>query len=240
MAQMRKVQPTGEPAEPLLSKQVYDIIHEAKQAHTENQLDVGSGFLERGFLPQAGEAEHAARTNMDELQVEKNRAAESVLGSEGQALRYAQKKRSSTIWRRRSEKIRQATPTRRENTLTAENARNRGQKGEQPGHGTGDAHDLRQFADQLGGSGGAGANGPITGNNYMDWSDRVRDVEQAIDAQDVRNQLATVRERVGAYRRNFRENGRVPTKEELQNKVLEPLCDAGPGLGEAGTFPRAK
>ena len=75
-------------------------------------------------------------------------------------------------------------------------------------------------------------NGPITGNNYVDWSDRVRDVEQAVDSQDVRNQLATVRERVGVYRRYYRQNGQRPSNEELQNKVLEPLTLARDWVGQ--------
>jgi hypothetical protein len=92
---------------------------------------------------------------------------------------------------------------------------------------------LRQFAQQLGGGhGGLGENGPITGNNYVDWSDRMRDVEQAVDSQDVRNQLATVRERVGVYRRNFRENGRRPSNGDLQNKVLAPLALARDWVGQ--------
>jgi hypothetical protein len=65
--------------------------------------------------------------------------------------------------------------------------------------------------------------GPVTGGDYVEWSDRMRDVEQAVDSQDVRNQLATVRERVGAYRQAYRQNGQAPTKEELQNKALAPL-----------------
>ena len=84
---------------------------------------------------------------------------------------------------------------------------------------------MTQFAQQLGGGrGGWGGNGPITGNNYLDWTDRLRDVEQALDSPDLRNQLATVRERVGVYRRAFRENGRIPSNEELQNQVIKPLA----------------
>jgi light-regulated signal transduction histidine kinase (bacteriophytochrome) len=88
---------------------------------------------------------------------------------------------------------------------------------------------LRQIAQQLsGGRGGIGGlnQGPITGDNYLDWSDRLRDVEQAVESQDLRNQLATVRERVGVYRRDFRQSGRTPAKEELQQQALEPLAMA--------------
>jgi hypothetical protein len=66
-------------------------------------------------------------------------------------------------------------------------------------------------------------NGPITGSNYVDWSDRLRDVEQTVSSPDLRNQLATVRERVAVYRRAYRERSVIPTKEELENQVLEPL-----------------
>jgi hypothetical protein len=88
-----------------------------------------------------------------------------------------------------------------------------------------DREQLRQFAEQLGGAhGGVGLNGPITGNNYIDWTERLRDVEQALDSPDLRNQLATVRERVGVYRRAYRELGQRPERMDLQNKVLEPLA----------------
>jgi hypothetical protein len=60
----------------------------------------------------------------------------------------------------------------------------------------------------------------------------MRDVEQAVDSQDVRNQLATVRERVGVYRRYFRENGRLPPPGELQNKALTPLALARDWVGQ--------
>ena len=59
----------------------------------------------------------------------------------------------------------------------------------------------------------------------------MRDVEQAIDSQDVRNQLAAVREQVGAYRRDFRQNQRTPTSDELKHKVLAPLTLARDWVG---------
>src|SRR5581483_8302177 len=85
---------------------------------------------------------------------------------------------------------------------------------------------LRDFARQLGASGGAGGlgeNGPITGNNYVDWVERLRDVEQSVDSPDIRNELATARERVGAFRRLYRQSGRLPSKQEVQTKALAPL-----------------
>ncbi len=91
LGEMRAVTEQAESTEPLLSKQLYDILRRADQMHTENQLDMGAQLVDRGFLPQASEAEGAARTNINELRQSVDRAAESVLGNEADALKYAQK-----------------------------------------------------------------------------------------------------------------------------------------------------
>jgi hypothetical protein len=314
---MRAVTEQAESTEPLLSKQLYDILRRADQLHTDNQLEMGGRLVDRGFLPQASEAERSARQNIDEMRQSVDRAAESVLGSEEEALRYAQRElddlagqmakemsartnatasaaeadsrgegqtnspatagghaaqrpgngRADTNaiagaasdvgeenGQARSAQSSSPNPqnTGREGETTQGNNRGNASQAQRPGNpsagqntasgddqapgGGGDSagrERLRQFAQQLGGGGGKlGENGPITGNNYMDWSDRMRDVEQTVDSQDVRNQLATVRERVGVYRRSYRQNGRLPSSEELQTKVLAPLALARDWVGQ--------
>ena len=91
LGEMRAVTEQAESTEPLLSKQLYDILRRADQMHTDNQLEIGAQLVDRGFLPQASQAERSARQNIDELRQSVDRAAESVLGSEAEALRYAQK-----------------------------------------------------------------------------------------------------------------------------------------------------
>jgi hypothetical protein len=379
LGEMRVVTEQAEATEPLLSKQLYDILRRADQMHTDSQLKIGAQLVDRGFLPQASQAEHSARQNIDELRQSVDRAAESVLGSEAEALRYAQKELDDLArqvasemsagtnspegsasegsggqgltnslskaqsrganqtgrgpadtnsmasatpeargrngqTRGQDDSIQDRQPTGRDgesrqansrrnsgqaqqsgNSSTGEDAASRnGQPGASAGSGEAQARDernpsqnrqtsgsaggtgerenqansdqsqragnssasrsvsagegeavagadagngererLRQFAQQLGGGdGGLGLNGPITGNNYVDWSDRMRDVEQAVNSQDVRNQLATVRERVGVYRRAYRQDRRTPSKEELQNKVLTPLALARGWVGQ--------
>ena len=309
LGQMRTVTEQAETTEPLLSKQLYDILRHSDQMHTENQLEVGAQLVDRGFLPQASQAERSARQNIDDLRRSVDRAAESVLGSETEALRFAEKELSdlaSQVARDVSARTNMASPasagaspeqrqtnalakagggvpssrgnarsdtnavagtssdspgverqaanernlsgnpqgSRRDGEARAANARgnrNTTQQGGRSSEGANTAsaesqasqdggadgagrERLRQLVQQLnGGAGGLGVNGPITGNNYLDWSDRMRDVEEAVDSPELRNQLATVRERVGAYRRYFRQDGRVPSNEELQSKVLAPL-----------------
>jgi hypothetical protein len=318
LGEMRAVTEQAESTEPLLSKQLYDILRRADQLHTDNQLEMGGRLVDRGFLPQASEAERSARQNIDEMRQSVDRAAESVLGSEAEALRYAQKELDdlagqmakdmsartnatasaaeagspgqghtnspATAGSRAAQRPgngraptnaiagtpseasgEDAQPRGAQNSsANPQNAgkeRGAGQgdnqgnasQGQRPGEsssgqGTASREDqaaaggggdkdgrerLRQFAQQLGGGrGGLGENGPITSNNYVDWSDRMRDVEQTVDSQDVRNQLATVRERVGVYRRYYRQNGQLPSSEELQSKVLAPLALARDWVGQ--------
>jgi hypothetical protein len=338
LAGMRTVTEQAETTEPLLSKQLYDILRRADQMHTDNQLDLGAQLVQRGFLPQASEAESVARTNINELRQSVDRAAESILGSESDALRYAQKELDD-LSRQVERELKAGTnasllangtngsgraagraangeqngkgdtnsmasagrePGAREaqqpggqgnreaqgkNGQRAQGGQENGQEtsgqasaqhqpgnarggqnsgnqpnsnqqqpaaeqsrdsasGQNPGSagaengtqagggngGNGEKEQLREFAQQLGGGkGGPGNNGPgnggpITGSNYVDWTSRLRDVEQVLDSPDLRNQLATVRERVGVLRGLYHRNGYIPTPGEMQTQVLEPLA----------------
>ncbi len=334
LAQMRAVSEQSEATEPLLSQQLYDTLRRADQMHTDNLLDVGSQLTERGFLPQASQAESMARTNLTEIARGIDRAADSVLGSETDALRYAQRQlddltrqverelpgagtnaaalaastnngalyqsnllaraarkhhpRRRHEWNRRSQwpfgsgrtavagkqfewpaagkfrehgtKWKPGSTSRRQQRRTgfggqpaggstsgtgtsrrsknnpgggnrggdqqqANNARGgNGQRGTQAragGNNGGDQDRLRQLAVELGGNNAVG--GPITGGGYLYWSDQLRNVEQAVDQQDLRNQLATVRERVSAMRAEFRQTQRKPDVNVVREQIITPL-----------------
>jgi hypothetical protein len=86
---MRQVTEQAEASEPLLSKQLYDTLRKTDQARIDDKLGQTSQLLERGFVPQAGEAEKQAGVGINELKEGVERAAESVLGDEMEALRLA-------------------------------------------------------------------------------------------------------------------------------------------------------
>src|SRR5207248_3195212 len=46
--------------------------------------------------------------------------------------------------------------------------------------------------------------GPITGGNYGPWADRLRDIEEVLEFPDLRNQVATARERARLMRQDFK------------------------------------
>jgi hypothetical protein len=75
-------------------------------------------------------------------------------------------------------------------------------------------------------------NGPITGNEFVDWTDRMRDVEQVVDSAELRNRLAAVRERVAAYRSDFRKRGQKPDADKLRSTVLDPMTEVRTRLQE--------
>jgi hypothetical protein len=325
LAQTRAVTEQSEATEPLLSQQLYDTLRRADQMHMENLLQTGSQLTERGFLPQASQVERMTRTNLTELAGSIDRAADSVLGSETDALRYAQREldaltrqverelggagtnatassfgtnngvasQSNLLARAAGNATRSGNtnsmatangrppagesqspvnnsrnPQRGNSTSPGQNG-NRGQPangnsadqasaenqppGEQPAAGgnnpgrgnqrqgnntqngdsqrgaqeaaRGDANGsrgrLRQLAVQLGSN--AGDSGPITGGGYLYWSDRLRGVEQVVDQGDLRNQLATVRERVSAMRAEFRQSQRQPDADVVRQQIVVPL-----------------
>jgi hypothetical protein len=333
--------------------------------HTDNLLQMGTQLMDRGFLPQASQLERAVRTNITELAQSVESAAESVLGSEADALRYAQKElddltrqverelssgtnavggtgenggsegqsnrvaraegrsgngsgeqgtnstagangRSAASESQLAGNNSQGQQRGETNSSNGEQSDNRGQRengngnnGEQassqnsqngqgeaasgtsPGQGNrGEANQqsagnnspnrqansgqrqrggqaqnggntggdrtagaenggagggdrLRQFAVELGRGDRAFDNGgPITGTDFVNWSDRLRDVEQVVDAADLRNQLGTVRERVAAYRAEYRDRGRIPQSEAVRQQILVPLTQVRVWLRE--------
>jgi hypothetical protein len=281
LAGMQDVTEKAESSEPLLSEQLYDALRRAGQMHTESLLEAGSELVDRGFLTKAAEIEGSARTNINELRQRVERAAESVLGSQSQALRYAQAELddlSKQVERGLGDTATNAaagsgTGT---NSTSPSGARahasspsgagtNSSPSGAQPnpfllagqqanasspsGAGTdisssgtqadasGGGDRLRELVQQIGGArdgarGGVGLAGPIVGNDFANWSDRMRDVEQVVDSVELRNRLATVRERVAAFRAEYRLHDRMPLVDAVKMQVLQPMTEVRVQLQE--------
>jgi hypothetical protein len=245
---MQDVTEKAESTEPLLSEQLYDTLRRAGQMHTESLLQAESELLDRGFLAKATEVEQAARTNINELRQRVEHAAESVLGSQSEALRYAQAELNDLA--KQVERglgdaaANSAAPSGTgTNASSSSSARanasspsgagtNSSPSGEQAGAGGG-AERLRELVRQIGGGGGgASSAGPILGDGFVNWADRMRDVEQVVDSVELRNRLATVRERVAAFRAEYKSLGRNPSAETVRNQVLQPMTDIGVQLRE--------
>lgn len=309
LAQMQNVTEQAETTEPLLSKQLYDTLRHESQANTENVLEAGQQLVDRGLLSQAGEVESVARQNINQLRQGVERAAESVLGSEADSLRFAQKELDGLAEQLEHDLAgantnsnlaagsqgganlfpgpSQSTSAGAATNLAAnnppsgaqrgntqqQNARNSqsngpgegnsgnersdnesgnpaggnepasasggnpqpGERQEAGGGGSQAADDLANLVRQFGanrGAGGLNYGGPITGNDFVDWSSRMRDVEQALDEPALRNQLATARERVAAMRAEFRQSRIKPKADLVRRQILDPITEVRVQLRE--------
>lgn len=354
LANMKSLTESSEATEPVLSKQLYDTLRRADQMKTENLLEMNRQLVNRGFLPQATQVEKSARTNIMDLKRSVERAAESVLGNEADALKFAQKElddlanqveaelggstnspagragsmnasaNGGTNGNRQAQTSRasrngvngtnalaqadgqQRSPAQQgqddeqpgqgqqgkgqsqnpgegqgQSRSTAQN----GQQGQQPQQGEGQQNQgqqpgqsqeqqsaqqqgqgqrgqgqqgrgQRQVAggqqrggNQNGGGGDIGglrnlvqrlgqnqevdrSTAPITGGGFLNWSDRLRDVEAVTEPTDLRNQLATARERLANLRADFRDRGKNPDGEVIRQQVLMPLTQVRTWLRE--------
>jgi hypothetical protein len=98
----------AEQSEPLLSNKLYDTLRELKDSKPEEALEATEFLAGRGMWSQSQEAEQAARKGIEQLQRGIENAADSVLGSEAESLRRAQRQLEDATQKLASE-VRSAT-----------------------------------------------------------------------------------------------------------------------------------
>ncbi len=65
----------------------------------------------------------------------------------------------------------------------------------------------------------------MTGDNYRDWSDSLRDVEEMLDVPELREQVARVRGRARTVRAEFKRHGKEPQWDLVQSQIYGPLLE---------------
>ena len=75
-------------------------------------------------------------------------------------------------------------------------------------------------------------NGPLTGRDYRQWSDRLRDVEEMLSEPELRNDVARVRDRAAAVRAEFTRHGKEPQWNLVEQQIIEPLAELHKRIGE--------
>ncbi|MEO6787775.1 MAG: hypothetical protein ABI318_16745, partial [Chthoniobacteraceae bacterium] len=112
--QMQKVSEQAESAEPLLARQLYDTLRENSQAGTDETLKQAGELARRGYGSQVKQFEEKARGEVEKVKSGVERAAESVLGDEAEALRQARAELDS-LGRQLDREIANARPDLAEN-----------------------------------------------------------------------------------------------------------------------------
>jgi len=81
-------------------------------------------------------------------------------------------------------------------------------------------------------SGGPDFSGPLTGNDFTDWSDRMRDVEEMLTRPTLRNEAARVRDRVRSMRAEFKRHGAEPQWDLVREQIIRPLAELSKNLSD--------
>ena len=75
-------------------------------------------------------------------------------------------------------------------------------------------------------------NGPLTGRDFTQWSDRLRDVEEMLEEPELRNEAAAVRDRARAIRAEFKRHGKEPQWDLVQQTITNPLTELRDRISE--------
>jgi len=67
--------------------------------------------------------------------------------------------------------------------------------------------------------------GPLTGENFTNWSDRLRDVEEMIDVPELRNEVARVRDRARTMRSEYKRHSKNPQWPLVKSQISGPLVE---------------
>jgi hypothetical protein len=67
--------------------------------------------------------------------------------------------------------------------------------------------------------------GPLTGEDFVPWSDRLREVEEMIELPDLRNTVAAARDRARRIRQDFKRDRKKPDWAVVQLQVMQPLSE---------------
>lgn len=66
---------------------------------------------------------------------------------------------------------------------------------------------------------------PITGEDFRQWSDRLRDVEEIVDDPELRAEAARIREQARSFRSEFKRHSEEPKWELIRELVSRPLSE---------------
>jgi hypothetical protein len=249
--QMKTTSEQAEASEPLLSRRLYDTLREASTENLDRTLRTTGELLRRDFLPQAREIERRASDGIDGLRRGVEEAAESVLGNEAESLRLARQQLDELI-RDVNDEVARATG--RGNRQAGDTNEPTGATGPQQAHAQsqtqrdptrrGDAREqapggrTRAEAGERSDRTGAGAwqsepgewddqgtRGPFTGEDFIEWADRLRDVEDMLPERELRDEAATIWDRARIVRAEFKRHGTEPQWDLVRSQIMEPLAE---------------
>lgn len=66
---------------------------------------------------------------------------------------------------------------------------------------------------------------PIAGDDFLEWSDRLRDVEEMVDDPELRAEAARIRDQARSIRAELKRHSKTPNWKLVRANVAEPLAE---------------
>lgn len=73
---------------------------------------------------------------------------------------------------------------------------------------------------------------PLSGNDFLNWSDRLRDVEEMVDDPELRAEAARIRDRARSIRAEAKRHSATPNWDLVQQQVAGPLVELADRVAE--------
>jgi hypothetical protein len=284
LQQMEQVSREAEDSEKLLSEELEDGVRRARQDNMEKSLDQLSYLMRNNRPDETGDIQRELAGDISELRDAVEEAAEKIIGSDEDAMRFAADQldelreeveremelaqnegQGQQPGRQREQQGDEQNPLgqgqpngeqeenqqRQGRGQAREEQQNQPGQGERPGdqedpqtaQGRGEQPNRRPDGnrDTGGSSGGSDRfrnlddldfDGPLTGLDFRDWEDRLREVEEVIEIPELRNQVSEVRQSARDIRRENRENGKPPKWDLVDMKILRPMTEINKRLEE--------
>jgi hypothetical protein len=243
----------AEGSEPLLAEQLYETYRDASRLPTEQRLDRIPMMIERGMEQPAVEESGEVSKELQGLRERIENSAQSVLGSEEESLRRAimeidQANRAieSEIEQRLGQDSSQDTDAMQPREGQPREGQPRegqpregqpregqpreGQPGEARRSSASGESSPRSALDALeermqraGGGGGLESSSPLMGEDYAQWTDRLRDIEELVRDPELKAEAARVREAARDFRKEYKRHSKEPQWELVKKMISNPL-----------------
>ncbi len=236
LQQMQTTIQAAETAEPLLAEELYEGFRDAEQQRLPETLEETQELWETGQQEDALDRDEMVTSGVEQLRRRVDQAAENRLGSETEALRRAADELQQ-LAEQLAEEWRQAAASEADPTAERDPDRTAASRSEQDAAQTSqDAEPnapgspregsrqqdlapgrwLESFSESLG-------SGPITGGQYREWSERLRDVESLVGDPELREEAARIRDRARNLRNDLKRHSQPPQWSLVRELVAEPL-----------------
>ena len=237
---MQQTVSEAESSEPLLAEKLYETFRESKQKGLEQRMDQIPTLLERGLEEPARRAANELKDGIRNLKENIEKASEDVLGSEEQSLRRALNELERAK-RQLDSELNAFDPKEPASETNAPGQQPGQQPGQPPRQGRPQGENGQTGSDarnQPGGSERASRNngalqrmaadgpetGPITGDNYSNWIDSLRDVEELVSDLDMKGEVKRIREAAREMRVDYKRHSKEPQWSLVRKLIAEPIA----------------